>query len=516
MKPKSTHKNKIINQKNKLNTECQHFKNFPEDNLNILSINLSETNSYNFNIKEISDKLKKFKNFKNINLISDTELSKRELISTISSVDLTILLITDFICEEKLKFVKNFLSSTYIICYSDNSNENFSKIKKAEVRKFVKGNFNKPNILNLKQLPLMLKNLKLIDKNLNTNFLAENVTFLENNLLKVSGFVRNKFCSDKIILNNFYEFEVLECDDSAVFDEIDLNEYLKKYISHNKTEIESVSNESEESSNTEDSEISEDESINTDNFIIPTNLRENYHPLSFFEKSTQNSENVENLFLKKKSYEKQNFNKKVNFILKPLNSNLISEIKESNIFIFTTNLFDRLAISYKTIYNVYLNEKPKPQCAVLLNKFQEIYPLIFDFHRNKTNDIKKLKDTGDSISFIGNIQSDDFKNIKFLDIDNNNFLYKSKEVNNSNLVILEEREITGKLVRVYDKYAKIRMFGSKEESKFFLKNKVFAKNNKGIIKKSIGSKGLIKCLFERPPKYGEPIKMFVYRRIFNN
>lgn len=518
MKTRATHRNKIIHNKQTEKIQCKHFEIYKNDFKRILTIQISD------NLMPLNE----LKEIKGIKFFHCIDLSNEELISAITSVDFVLIIINENIDEIKLKFVKNFLNTNYLIVYKNNEN-----IKKSDVRRFVKGNFNKPNILSIDQLYTFLKNYKIKDNEI-SNKIFSNEIKLNNNFIEFSGFARKKLTSKLITINNLFKCEIIESSNENIFQEIEIENYLEKIkysnnINNNYDNNQSSSNDSEDNINdsSDDNLLNEEENNNNSslNFLIPKDIRENYKPLSFFKNNSFSTNEIpeiySNLFFIKKKINSEELNKEINLILKPINCSL-EDILKSNIFILSDNIFEQINKTYFSIYNIFLNKIPNSNLTVLLNSFLKINCLVTENNEiSNNNDIRKLKDSGDSISFIAPLFNiSNLKNLKFFQnsnsssLDISDFLFSSKQVTHHNICILQEHIIYGKVLKIYEKFAKIRMFSCKEESKLFMKNKVYTKNNIGVITKTIGSKGLIKCLFERPVKYGEDIKMFIYRRLF--
>lgn len=83
-------------------------------------------------------------------------------------------------------------------------------------------------------------------------------------------------------------------------------------------------------------------------------------------------------------------------------------------------------------------------------------------------------------------------------------------------IILKRVVLTGYPIKAKNKRAIIRcMFYSPEDVKYFIKNEVYTKKGlKGKIMESLGTHGLMKCIFNDVIRQSETVCMNLYKRVF--
>ena len=83
-------------------------------------------------------------------------------------------------------------------------------------------------------------------------------------------------------------------------------------------------------------------------------------------------------------------------------------------------------------------------------------------------------------------------------------------------IILKRIVLTGYPIKAKNKRAIVRcMFYSPEDVKYFMKNEVYTKKGlKGKITESLGTHGLLKCVFNDVVRQSETVCMNLYKRVF--
>lgn len=429
--------------------------------------------------------------------------------------DVIVYLINEDINEKKLKLFKQ-IGKNYIFVH----NKDF---KKGEVRKFIKNNFSKIKISNFENLLECLIEMELKNER-EPAFFPSSCTE-KNDTFILEGFLRNKIFDNKIFYNNGIESEILNieainsetCD---AFCDLDQDDYLKSYClkdecDESDSESGFINDQEESMASEEENEIGEAKIFNRNPKIEINPEKENiiekfkdFKSMKYY-KRTPNKEVPEyykELVYLRKEVELQDFNKRVRITIK-------KESEEKPIILFSLPNFFR---ENKTIYNINFNcELPRVLLAEIGGKVCRISPIISEDTKNSVS--KGNRDlTKGVFTFIGPIMRNTQK-INFYDgnVNFENFLFSSIRKNNSNKIILHEKKLVGRAVKVYKKYCKIsKMFESKSDLMFFKDNFIYSKTIKGKIVKTIGEFGYFKALFERPVKQKEDIVMPLFKRIF--
>lgn len=452
-----------------------------------------------------------------------TLLSNHEITYLCRASDLLILSVTSSDIDEDLISLIKKSMPTVVIVYEKKLRSLANPISRS---------FGNPKICEFSMLNMILEKLQCENTHIATTrpFMVAREVSVNQDIVTVSGFMKNSLRSNKVIINGIHEGIIEEvCVDGTIIPGESLipeeNDALLSPIeSENTTEQES----NEETDQYDENEEEEVEEIDFDEQPIEAEIDlinkyseyrgiRNLATCSF--KDQKKPDHYKDIiFIKNMKYAQSQIKNRETLI--PKNKSVVLKIRtfepiQESIFVMF-NLFEYE--TRKTIHSFdFSSSEPLPKKIIVDNGYR-IFTTDCIVSRNLNNRVfKEEKDllTG-VVSFIGPVNL--YGTVAFIltDVINSTNTVRLLNGRTEDRIFFECVELKGKPIKICKSYVVVKgMFFNKEQVEYFRNIKVESRNGvSGFIKRPLGTKGLFKAYFSQQVKHGENITMNLYKRIF--
>ncbi|KAM0676173.1 ribosome biogenesis protein tsr1 [Gurleya vavrai] len=432
--------------------------------------------------------------------------------------------------ESKISFIKKHLPS-FIFCVVNQQDKLFA-------RKFAKKNFGIDKVVSLDMLENAIGNIKIQNSRVAESrpfMIPQNINY-DNGYFFVTGYSKKAFVTNKLIMNGTEEFliESVLCDGKEInasdvfYDKFNIEE--KKFKANEEIDLDS-DHENENFEESEDkSEKYEKENIEENEFdnciekyknykgirnlktcnYVTKEYPEYYNEIIFLENFSSMEFKVKKLQGLIKNYQM--------ITLKLTRKTFNLDLQNTKFCVFY-NVYE--FEDKKSIYNVeFITDKEINSYEDLIvdygHKIEKVNVLLTNASNSNVYKIKNKLNDG-VMTFIASIN---FNIQKILIFDHSynskNMIGKAHKVIYKDRVILEEVRIEGQPKNIDKRYCTIhKMFNFKDEVLYFRNLQLMCKDgNTGIIKKAIGTHGIVKAYFNKPVTHGTAVYISLYKRIF--